>query len=65
MSNSKLNNTSSSVKADSTGELEGRLARDLIFYDLPAWIFTILHIAFGLVVILAFLLVPPRFSKTK
>ena len=43
----------------------GRLARHLIFYDLPAWIFTILHIGFGLVVILTFLLVPPRFSKTK
>jgi len=43
----------------------GRLARHFIFYDLPAWVFTVLHLAFGLVVILTFLLVPPRFSKTK
>ncbi|WP_028893342.1 DUF2784 domain-containing protein [Syntrophorhabdus aromaticivorans] len=43
----------------------GRLARFVIFYDLPAWVFTVLYISFGLLVILTFVLVPPRLSKRK
>ncbi|OPY68192.1 MAG: hypothetical protein A4E63_02046 [Syntrophorhabdus sp. PtaU1.Bin050] len=43
----------------------GRLVRLIIFYDLPDWAFTALHISFGLLVILTFILVPPRFSKKK
>ncbi|WP_028893437.1 DUF2784 domain-containing protein [Syntrophorhabdus aromaticivorans] len=43
----------------------GRLVRFIIFYDLPNWAFTILHISFGLLVMLTFILVPPGFSKRK
>ena len=38
----------------------GRIIRELIFYDFPAWIFTSLYIGFGAVVILTFLFIPPR-----
>jgi hypothetical protein len=40
-----------------------RLVRTIIFYDFPPWIFTCMHISFGLLVILTFVLVPPRFHK--
>jgi len=38
----------------------GRLFRLLVFYDLPSWFFTILHVSIALVVILTMVLVPPR-----
>lgn len=38
----------------------GRLLHNLVFYDLPPWAFTIIYIAFALVVLGAFLLAPPR-----
>lgn len=43
----------------------GRLARSIIFYDLPAWIFTVIHISFAALVLVTFLVVPPIFSKKK
>jgi hypothetical protein len=38
-----------------------RLLRLVIYYDFPAWVFTVLHISFGLLVIATFIFVPPRF----
>jgi hypothetical protein len=38
----------------------GRLFRLLVFYDLPTWFFTILHVSVALVVVLSMVLVPPR-----
>jgi hypothetical protein len=40
-----------------------RLMRMVIYYDFPAWVFTVMHISFGLLVIATFVLVPPRFRK--
>ena len=37
-----------------------RLARDLLFYEAPAWVFTVSYVAFGLVVLATFFLVPIR-----
>jgi hypothetical protein len=40
-----------------------RLVRMIIFYDFPPWVFTCMHTSFGLLVILTFVLVPPRFHN--
>jgi hypothetical protein len=40
-----------------------RLVRMIIFYDFPPWVFTFMHISFGILVILTFVFVPPRFHK--
>ena len=43
----------------------GRLVRLIIFYDFPRWVFTVMHIVFGLLVVLTFVLIPPRFPRRK
>ncbi|NPT53141.1 DUF2784 domain-containing protein [Paraburkholderia elongata] len=35
----------------------------LLYYDLPVWVFTLLYVAFGLVVLLTWRLVPPLSSS--
>jgi hypothetical protein len=40
-----------------------RLMRMVIYYDLPPWIFSVIHISFGLLVVATFVFVPPRFRK--
>jgi hypothetical protein len=42
-----------------------RLARLIIFYDFPSWVFTVAHISFGAMVILTFIFVPPVFRKER
>ncbi len=42
-----------------------RLVRLIIFYDLPPWVFTVVHIAFGLLVVLTYVLIPPKFRRKK
>ena len=42
-----------------------RLMRALIFYDFPQWVFTVVHIAFGLLVVSTFVLIPPHFRGKK
>jgi hypothetical protein len=42
-----------------------RLARLLIFYDLPEWVFTVGHVLFGILVALTFILMPPVFGSKK
>jgi len=37
-----------------------RLVRRLIFYDFPAWVFTVAYILFALLVAASFFFVPPR-----
>jgi hypothetical protein len=37
-----------------------RIIRALIFYDFPSWVFTALYIGFGALVVLTFVLIPPR-----
>ena len=40
-----------------------RLIRMIIFYDFPPWVFTFMHISFGILVILTFIFIPPEFHK--
>jgi hypothetical protein len=40
-----------------------RLVRRIIFYDFPAWVFTLTYILFALLVASTFLLAPPRRKK--
>jgi hypothetical protein len=42
-----------------------RLVRPIIFYDFPHWVFTVMHIAFGLLVVFTYILIPPRFQRNK
>ena len=42
-----------------------RLIAPLIFYDLPSWAFTALHVAFALLVTLTFWIVPPTARKPR
>ena len=42
----------------------GRLARDLLFYEAPQWVFTVSYVAFGLLVLVTFLCVPIRRRAT-
>jgi hypothetical protein len=38
----------------------GRIIRHLIFYDFPGWVFTLLYVGFGAVVLGTLFLVPPE-----
>lgn len=40
--------------------LMARLVRRFIFYDFPAWVFTLAYILFALAVAVSFFLLPPR-----
>ena len=42
-----------------------RLVHPILFYDFPHWAFTLMHIAFGLLVVLTYILIPPRFQRKK
>ena len=47
-------------EAGQPGSFVGRLVNRLLFYDLPEWVFRVLHCLFGAAVFLTFVLVPPR-----
>lgn len=40
-----------------------RLVRMIIFYDFPSWVFTFIHISFGILVILTYIFIPPEFQR--
>jgi len=42
----------------------GRIARGLLFYDLPPYVFTLCYVVFGLLVLATFFLVPIRRAKS-
>lgn len=42
------------------GSFVGQLVHDLLFYNAPAWFFTVAYCVFGGMVLLTFALVPPR-----
>jgi hypothetical protein len=46
-----------------TGSFVGNLVHDLLFYDLPPYFFTILYTGFGGMVLLSFLIAPPRWPE--
>jgi hypothetical protein len=48
-----------------TGSFMGRLAHNLIFIDAPPWIFPVLHISFGAIVLATFILAPPQWPWRK
>lgn len=45
------------------GDFIGHWAHELIFYDAEPWVFTAGYITFGLAVLAAFVLAPPRWRK--
>ena len=47
-------------EATYSGGFLGHWAHELLFYDGPAWVFTIVYAAFGLLVVTTFVLAPPR-----
>jgi len=38
----------------------GRWVHDLLFYDAPVWVFTVVYCLFGAVVLATFVIAPPR-----
>ena len=42
-----------------------RLVRPIIFYNFPHWVFTLMHLAFGLLVVFTYILIPPQFRKER
>jgi hypothetical protein len=42
------------------GDFIPRIAHRLIFYDFPPWVFTVVYVAFAAMVIVTFIVVPPR-----
>jgi hypothetical protein len=44
------------------GDFLGNMAHELLFVDWEPWVFTLVYTAFGLLVLLTFLLVPPRWK---
>src|SRR5881394_3773356 len=47
-------------QASYSGDFLGHWAHELLFYDAPVWVFTLIYAAFGLLVLLTFLIAPPR-----
>ena len=47
------------------GSFMGRLAHNILFYDAPQWIFSVLHCVFAGVVLLTFVFAPPRWPFRK
>jgi hypothetical protein len=46
-----------------TGDFIGHWAHQLIFYPIKPWVLTVLYILFGLAVLAAFVLAPPRWPR--
>jgi hypothetical protein len=47
------------------GSFIGYLLDRLIFYDFPQWLFTLVYLSFGALVLLTFVLVPPRIGRSR
>ncbi len=47
------------------GAFMANLVHDLLFYDAPPWVFTALYTIFGSLVLISFLLAPPRWPSRK
>ncbi|GIW80856.1 MAG: hypothetical protein KatS3mg105_2663 [Gemmatales bacterium] len=45
------------------GSFIGRFMHSILFYDLEPWIFTVCYVAFALLVLGTFVLVPPRWRR--
>jgi len=42
-----------------------RIARKMIFYDLPPWVFTTAYVVFGALVLLTFFIIKPHYPGIK
>lgn len=47
------------------GDFIGYWAHNLIFYNFPSWVFTVSYFAFGMLVVAAFVLAPPRAPRRR
>jgi uncharacterized protein DUF2784 len=47
------------------GSFVGHLLDKLIFYDFPQWVFTEVYLAFGALVLLTFVVAPPRVGRSR
>jgi Protein of Unknown function (DUF2784) len=47
------------------GAFIGKLLDRLIFYDFPPWVFTLAYLGFGALVLITFIIAPPRFSRVR
>jgi hypothetical protein len=47
------------------GSFVGYVLDRLIFYDFPQWLFTLVYLSFGALVLLTFLLAPPRIGRSR
>lgn len=56
---------SKSGQTSQSGSFMGRLAHDLLFFDLTPNFFTIAYCLFGAIVLATFLLAPPNFMKSR
>jgi hypothetical protein len=45
------------------GTFIGRLSHDLLFYSGPEWVFTVCYVTFAALVLLTFVLAPPRLRR--
>ncbi len=41
----------------------GHYAQQILYVDLPPWVFTMLHVGFGILVLAALFLIPPRWPR--
>jgi Protein of Unknown function (DUF2784) len=47
------------------GSFVGHLLDKLIFYNFPQWLFTVAYLSFGALVLLTFVLAPPRIGRSR
>jgi hypothetical protein len=47
------------------GDFVGHWVHELLFYNLPSWVFTLIYAAFGLTVLAAFFIAPPRRRRAR
>jgi hypothetical protein len=47
------------------GSFVGSILDRLIFYDFPQWLFTLVYLSFGALVLLTFVLAPPRMGRRR
>ncbi len=53
------------AEAGQPGSFVGRIVNRLLFFDLPEWVFRVLHCMFGAAVLMTFVLAPPRWPWSK